>query len=589
MKKSNLKKILALFFCLVMVFSLAACTDGGTDSTDTTDETDTSDSTDTTDTSSDSTSDSDTTADLTSQEFITQSGANMDTQVDNVVIAMSSTSVNVGPFAPSSPGSVGKYELYGKLFYQPYYGAPIEDCIPWLASGYEQIDDVTYQVTLYDYIYDSKGNHITADDIIWSAQTSMEVGQFVDYGAGVESIEKVDDYTIIFHMTNTAPNLFVSIVCNAQFCIVDQEWYESASEEERSTDPATTSAYTVAEFVSGSRAVLEARDDYWQTDDTLNEGVLPAYQNVKTITYTAITEASMRVIALQNGEVDVAPISATDLGNFYDVEAGEDLEGWTTCLAAPTYVQAIFPNMSETSIVGQNLELRKAIFYALDAEAIMMAAGYDETTAVLLNAFGNPFYEGYQSEWDSEEYWPYDPEMASECLAAAGYEPGEVTITLLSSSALYTDSVRSVIISQLNAIGINVENLSVEQALFSTYKNDSTMWDLMMDLKGATTGHIASLYSYNFDPANYSDGQAGVNFWNDQGVYDLIDKVNSDPSDENIQEMEQYLRDNAAIYALYGNSTINVAQGGITEIGFAGSTLAPAANVYSDDYVSAGD
>ena len=297
----------------------------------------------------------------------------------------------------------------------------------------------------------------------------------------------------------------------------------------------------------------------------------------------------MRVIALQNGEVDVASISATDLGNFYDIESGENLDGWTTCIAAPTYVQAIFPNMSETSIVGQNLELRKAIFYALDAESIMMAAGYDETTAVLLNAFGNPFYEGYQTAWDSEEYWPYDPEMASECLANAGYEPGEVTITLLSSSALYTDSVRSVIISQLNAVGINVENLSVEQALFSTYKNDSTMWDLMMDLKAATTGHIASLYSYNFDSANYSDGQAGVNFWNDQGIYDLVDKVNNDPSDENIQEMEQYLRDNAAIYGLFGNSTINVAQGGITEIGFAGSTLEPAANVYADDYVSAGD
>ena len=262
MKKSNLKKILALLFCLVMVFSLAACSDGSTDSTaDTTDENGTDSSLESADTA-DSGTDSDADADLTSKEFITQSGANMDTQVDNVVIAMTSTSVNVGPFAPSSPGSVGKYELYGKLFYQPYYGAHIEDCIPWLASGYEQIDDVTYQVTLYDYIYDSKGNHITADDIIWSAQTSMELGQFVDYGAGVESIEKVDDYTIIFHMTNTAPNLFVSIVCNSQFCIVDQEWYESASEEERSTDPATTSSYTVKEFVSGAKAVLEARDDY---------------------------------------------------------------------------------------------------------------------------------------------------------------------------------------------------------------------------------------------------------------------------------------------------------------------------------------
>ena len=134
-----------------------------------------------------------------------------------------------------------------------------------------------------------------------------------------------------------------------------------------------------------------------------------------------------------------------------------------------------------------------------------------------------------------------------------------------------------------------MESIAVEQALFSTYKNDKTVWDIMMDLKGASSGHIASTYSYNFAAENYAEGQGGVNFWIDDGVYDLVSKVNDDPSDENIQEMEQYLRDNAVIYALYGNSTINVAQGGITEIGFAGSTLEPAANVYSDDYVSAGD
>lgn len=589
----NLKKILILLLSLAMVFSLAACSggsdEGGADDNGGTPDSGTSDDGNTPDDGSgenEGTSGAD--SHLVSTEFVTQSGANQDGQVDNVVIAMSSTSVNVGPFAPNSPGSVGKSALYGKLFFQPYSGAPIEECIPWLASGYEQIDEVTYRVTLYDYITDSKGNQITADDVIWSGQTSLEIGQFVDYGAGVESVEKEDDYTLVFHMTNTAPNLFASIVCNGNFCIVDQEWYEGASDEERSTDPATTSSYTVAEFVSGSRAVLEARDDYWQTDDALNEGILPAYQNVKTVTYTAITEASMRVIALQNGEVDISPISSTDLGNFYDTATGENLDGWTVLRPAPTYVQAIFPNMSDQSIVGQNLDLRKAIFHALDAEAIMMAAGESTATSILLNAFGNPLYQGYQTVWDEGDYWEYDPALASEYLASAGFEPGEVTVRLLTSSGLYSDSVRSVIISQLNAVGINVENISVEQALFSTYKNDKTVWDLMMDLKGSATGHIANLYSYNFDAANYAEGQDGVNFWNDQGVYDLIDKVNDDPSDANIQEFEQYLRDNAAIMGLYGNSVINVAQDGVTEFGYNGM-LEPAACVYADDYVSAGD
>ena len=39
---------------------------------------------------------------------------------------------------------------------------------------------------------------------------------------------------------------------------------------------------------------------------------------------------------------------------------------------------------------------------------------------------------------------------------------------------------------------------------------------------------------------------------------------------------------------LYGNSVINVAQDGVTEFGYNGM-LEPAACVYADDYVSAGD
>jgi peptide/nickel transport system substrate-binding protein len=500
---------------------------------------------------------------------------------------MASTSVIVSPFSAVSPGAVGKMEMYAKLYFQPYYGAPLEDCIPWLAKSCTEIDSFTYQVELYDYITDSKGNSITVDDVLWSAQQSVEIGQNVNYGSFVESTEKVDDYTFIIHMATDAPNCIVDVLTNSQFCIVNKEWYENATDDEKN-DPACTSAYVVKEYVPGAKVVLTVNENYWQTDESLNEGILPTYRNVKEIEYTAITEASMRVIALQNGEVDVAGINASDLGMFMDLETGEALDGWTVVIPAPTYTHALFPNMSEDSIVGQNLELRKAIFYAIDPEQVMLAAGLNEWSGLTLHAFASPVYAGYQDQWDSEEYWDYSPEKAKECLANAGYQAGEVTITFLSSSALYGDSVRSVIISALNAVGINVENLAVEQALFSTYKNDPTQWDLMMDLKGATTGHISSIYSYNFAAENYAADQGGVNFWKDQGCYDRVAKLLADPSDENINEMEQYLRDNAAIYGLYGSAVVNVARGDIEEIGFSGTTLYYEAATFSDSYVSAG-
>lgn len=570
----KMKKLIAIVLCLVLLLALVSCSNSvekGNPSAD----------------PSANPSAGGTGELINANNSSISGGANQDKQTDKVVYTMSSTSVSVAPFSPSSPGSVGKFALYGKLFYQPYYGAPIEESVPWLAKSYEMVDATTYKVELYDYIKDSKGNAITTDDVIWSYETSNAVGQFVDFGSLVDNIEKVDDYNMIFHMASAAPNSFVAITTHGQLCIVDKDWYEGASDEERSTNPAATGPYTVKEFVSGSKAVLEANDDYWQKDNKLNEGVLAAYRNVKEVTYTAITEPSMRVIALQNGEVDVAGVNASDLENFYDIEKGEDLPGWTVSIPAPTYCHSLFPNMDGGSIVGQSLELRKAIFYALDSESIMFAAGLNDKVSAPLKAFGVPIYQGYQEKWAQDEYWDYNPTKAAECLAAAGYKPGEVTITLLSSTANFSDSVRSVIISQLEAVGINVDNLAVEQALFSTYKNDSTAWDIMLDLKQSSSGHIASIYTKSFSAENFAEGQGGANFWKDERMYELLKAMNDDATDENVDAVEQHLRENAAVTGVYCSGVINVAQGGIEEIGFAGNLLEPAANIYADDYVSA--
>lgn len=578
----NSKKIFALLICIALLGTiLVGCSDSNPSNSSDTNTNDTN----TNDTNSNS---SNTTTPVAS-ELGSSSGGKTDTQVDKVVIALGSASVDVSPFAPSSPGTTMKCMLYAKLFYQPYYGAPIEDCIPWIAKSYTQVDNVTYEVELFDNVTDSKGNAITVDDIIYSVNKSVEIGQFVDGGSNIASMEKIDDYNMRFVLTTDAPNTFSMLMTNSQFCIVDEDWYENASEDEKTNNPATTSAYTVTEFISGAGCTLTANDDYWQTDEELNSKVLPACRNVKDIVYTVITEASMRVIALQNGEVDIAAVNATDLNNFMDLSTGTDLEGWTSCIPALTYIHGIFPNMSTDSVLGNSVELRKAVFYALDAEQIMLASGQNELTAAPVTAYAVKDYQGYQPEWDNRDYFECDVEKAKELITEAGYQPGEVTLRLLSSSALYNDSVRSVIISELQEAGFNVESVAVDQALFSTYKNDSSIWDLMIDLKSATTGHIASLYNYNFAAANYTDGQGGVNFCKDQTLYDLLDTLMSDASDENIKAVEQYLEDQAIIYGLYSNAVANVAQGGILEVGISGTLLVPPACIFADDYKSVVD
>lgn len=513
-------------------------------------------------------------------------GAKMDHQVDRVVSTASSTSINVAPFAPSSPGSVGKALLYGKLFWSNNYGCADDELQPWLAKGYTKVDDYTYEIEIFDYIKDSQGNPITIDDVIWSINKSVEIGQFVDGGSNIVSMEKIDDYHMRMVLATTAPNTFAMLMTNGQCSIVNQQWWENATDDEKQNNPATTGPYTVSEFIPGSGCTLTANDDYWQTDEEYNALVAPAFRNVKDVVFTAITEASMRVIALENNEVDIAMVQASDLGIFYDFETNQAKDGWCVDVAPLVYVHSLFPNMDSENTVGSNLELRKAIFYAIDPAQLLIASGNNSLTAKPVTCSVTSAYKGYQEEWNDWDYYSYDPDKAAECLEAAGYKPGEVTLRLLSSSSLYNDSVRAVIISELNAIGINVEPVTVEQALFSTYKNDPTIWDLMIDLKSATTGHIASYYDYNFSAANYQNG--GVNFCKDEELYSRVNAVMADPSDENINAVEQYLYDNAIIYGLFSNGLANVAQKGILEMGTAGTQIIPASCVFADDYQSAG-
>ena len=516
-------------------------------------------------------------------------GSQMDHQVDKIVMTATSTSINVGPFAPSSPGTVVKDHLYGNLFYIPDFGSSEEDLVPYIAKSFTKIDSKTYDIEIFDYIKDSQGNSITIDDVIWSINKSIEIGQFVDGGSGIASLDKIDDYHMTMKLNFDSPNTFSNLVGNDRLYIINQEWWENATDAEKQENPATTGPYTVKEFISGSGATIVANDNFWQTDEEYLKNLLPAYRNVKEITYTAITEASMRVIALENNEVDGANISATDLDTFFDYETMQPKDGWIVDIAPTTYAHYLFPNMdAENSVVGANLELRKAIFYALDSEQIMIASGYNEATAKKLTALASEAWAGYQDEWLNRDYWPYDPEKAVECLNNAGYKSGELTVRLLSSSSLYNDSVRSVIISQLGAIGINVENVTVEQALFSTYKNDPTIWDLMIDVKSTGTGHVVSYYDYNFNGANYQNG--GVNFCKDEELYARLDAILQEPSDENIKSIEQYIEEQAIMYGLFSSAPpCWVYKSDIIEIGTSGVKQEPAAHVFSDNYKSAGN
>lgn len=503
-------------------------------------------------------------------------------QVDKVVVGLTASSFDVSPFGTNSiPRQWLAQNLYGSLYCMPYYGATLEEMEPWLAKNIEKVDDTTYAVELYDYIHDSKGNAITSEDIVFSYEHLFTDAQETRIGTYLDHIEIVDDYNMIFHLKKYGPGVMEFLAGNYTLTICDKDWFEQASADERMNDPAVTGAYRIAAYTPGAELVLEAVENYWQNDESLRCSA--DVQNVKTIQYKVITEDSMRSIALENHEIDATVIDANELKRFYD---GSALPGWNVNITGGVFCNTMFLNMDAgKSPLADDLNLRKAVLYALDSESIMYGGDYDESTAEVCYSFGTSAMHGYQDSWVGADYWTYDPAKAKECYDASGHKAGEVSLRLLSRTSI-ADGIHSVIVANLEAAGFKVELLSYDQALFNTYKNDSAQWDLILDNKGAT-GPIVSCWDNNFNPAGYTNGS--VCFTHDDKLVELLTRATTEGNTEDIQSFHEYLQEIACVKGLFTTYNLMVAQDGILEQAVNGNMM-PRVNAYvfAEDYASVG-
>ena len=102
-----------------------------------------------------------------------------------------------------------------------------------------QVDELTYDVEIYDYIHDQAGNPLTASDIKFCYDTAKESGNLPKL-ASIESIEVLSDYVCRFRFVELAAGDLYSLLMECP--IVTQAAYE-ASADQMATDPVTTSPY----------------------------------------------------------------------------------------------------------------------------------------------------------------------------------------------------------------------------------------------------------------------------------------------------------------------------------------------------------
>jgi peptide/nickel transport system substrate-binding protein len=281
-----------------------------------------------------------------------------------------------------------------------------------LAESAELIDPQTWEFKLRQGVKFHDGSEMTADDVVFTFDRIIQENM-IEYPephtsprkgliAPLASVEKVDDYTVRFHLSAPWPPAMQLFVHQQ---IVPKAYLESVGTQGFVENLVGAGPFRFVEGQIDDQIVMERFDDYWGgAPDLAPSG--PAC--VSRAIFRIIPEASTRVAALLAGEVHIIQSVPPEL-----VSTLEGADGVVVKTAAGTQPKWVELNVNQPPF--DNKLVRQALNHLIDKELIVEAI-YGGRAAVLPGAL-SPF--NAFADADLTPY-AYDPDAALALLAEAG-------------------------------------------------------------------------------------------------------------------------------------------------------------------------
>jgi ABC-type transport system substrate-binding protein len=279
----------------------------------------------------------------------------------------------------------------------------------------------------------------------------------------------IDDYNIEFNFDPAmvdGARLFSRLA--GDFVIQSKAQWDAAGGADTAYDemPAGTGSYQYGGRDLGSSIWYEkAPGDHWAGEN-------PDFQELE---WVWATEQFTRLSLLLAGEVQGSDLSRDvypdALGRGMKVLSSNNENNQSFGLfggqwmSSPEFGDGKNLNY-EGPLPWNDIKVREAMNRAIDREAIMDAVFGGEATPVIVPAFA-PFTEGWNPRWvdEFESKYGYDPDLAVELLAEAGYGPGDISIKM-QSTVIPGNAEIPLVIETLSTmweeVGINTEIQDME-------------------------------------------------------------------------------------------------------------------------------
>jgi len=272
-------------------------------------------------------------------------------------------------------------------------------------------------------------NAAAIKDAILRAKTQQNSALIEDLEP-IQSVSTSGNYDVEVYLNH--PDFQIPLVFGERVLMVASP-KAAADPAKLDQDPVGAGPFIVTSLVPGQSVTLKKNPDYWDAKDI----------HIQTVELSAAPSAATVVAGLETGVYNLADLAPSEA-------AAAKAAGLDVFVQPGFNAENISINTNKAPFKGHPA-LVDAIRYAINRQQFVdqLTFGYGEATDEVFP----PGYIGYDTA--DANLWPYNQAKARQLLAQAGYQPDQLTLPLVVSSATFSPEAE-LVQSQLAAIGIKV-------------------------------------------------------------------------------------------------------------------------------------